>query len=90
MSNEKLTDLMQTLSQRQNKNGTLRENREEDQFSRENFDYKEASFHYTLGAFEEICQEDCEKVWKHLTSHTKAHFRRMMAKEQLLAGEPLC
>lgn len=55
--------------------------------SEEGFNFKEASFHYVIAAFEEICEEDIYKVWKALQSHTKAHLRRMMAMEQIKAGE---
>lgn len=50
-------------------------------------DFAEAAFYYTIGAFEELCEEDASKVWKELPSHTKAHLRRMVAIEQLKAGE---
>lgn len=50
-------------------------------------DFKEASLIYVLRAFEEQVKEDPSKVWKALPSHTKAHLRRMMALEQLKAGE---
>lgn len=50
-------------------------------------DFKEASFHYVIAAFEEICEEDASKVWKALPSHTKAEMRRMMAIEQIKVGE---
>lgn len=49
--------------------------------------FKEASFHYVIRAFEEICEEDTIKVWKFLPTHIKAEMRRMMAIEQIKAGE---
>lgn len=57
------------------------------QTGEEGSNLKEASFHYVIAAFEEICEEDIYKVWKALQSHTKAHLRRMMAIEQLKVGE---
>ncbi len=50
---------------------------------------KELSNIYVLKAFEEILEEDPCKVWKALPSHTKAHLRRLMAIEQIKAGEEL-
>jgi len=67
------------MSQNQNSFGKGREE-----------DFAEASLVYVLRAFEEQVEEDASKVWAYLPGHTKAHLRRMMAKEQLLAGEPLC
>jgi hypothetical protein len=50
-------------------------------------DFAEASLIYVIHAFQEKIEEDPSKVWKALDSPTKAHLRRMMALEQLMAGE---
>ena len=89
MSNRKLTNPMQTMSQDKNFCRAYNKENSEGWYPMREEDFAEASFVYVIQAFEEICNKDAYKVWQTLKSPTKAHLRRLMAIEQIMTGEAL-